>query len=137
MHLAAQYATGPAAGGAPRPASRGGLPAPRLRRVRDYVQAHLGGVLRVDDLAREAGLSRWHFSRAFLEATGETPACYVRRARLEYAARLLRTTARPVLQVAYEAGFESPSHLTALFRRYLGVPPGAYRAAARRGARPE
>ena len=105
------------------------LPAVCVRRVADYVHAHLGRDLGVADLAAVAGLSPAHFSRLFAAATGEPPHRYVRSVRLDEAALLLRHTDRPVLDVALDVGYGDPSAFGAAFRRRFGRSPTAYRKA--------
>jgi AraC family transcriptional regulator len=112
----------------PPPTSKG-LSAERLRRVRDYIEAHLDDELSLTVLADIACLSPYHFSRSFKEAAGVGPQRYVIQRRLERAKTLLRRTCEPLAQIAQEAGFADQSHLTSIFRRELGVTPGRFRAA--------
>ncbi len=81
------------------------------------------------ELARAAGLSRYHFLRTFKAATGVTPHQWLLRARLRDAARRLATTAAPVTQIALEVGFEDLSNFIRSFRAEFGVSPGRYRTA--------
>jgi AraC family transcriptional regulator len=112
----------------PLPTS-GGLSPERLKRVRDYVEAHLDDDLSLTVLADVACLSPYHFSRSFKQATGVGPQHYVIQSRLERAKRLLRQTHQPLALIAQEAGFADQSHLTQMFRREMGVTPGRFRAA--------
>ena len=64
------------AGDAPAPV-RGGLPLRALQRVRQYVEAHLNEKISVQSLANIAGLSMYHFARAFKQSEGVTPHSYV------------------------------------------------------------
>ena len=114
-------------GDLPLPTSKG-LSPERLRRVRDYVEAHLEDDLSLTVLADIACLSPYHFSRPFKEAAGVGPQCYVIQRRLELAKSLLRRTKEPLALIAQEAGFADQSHLTAIFRREIGVTPGRFRA---------
>lgn len=109
----------------------GALSKSRLRRVERYVQAHLDADLALDDLADEAGLSKYHFSRRFKERTGQSPYQFVIYERVRAARRLLRDTTRPLAQIAFDVGFSSQSHLTRTFKRHVGATPGTYRAAWR------
>jgi AraC family transcriptional regulator len=114
----------------PKQAKRSTLPAPTLRRVLDYVDAHLGEDLRLDALAGHAGMDRTTFGRAFKAAVGTTPHQYVLRRRLEVAAELMRAAdAPPIAEIAYRVGMSSQSHLTTAFRRHYNATPHAYRAA--------
>jgi AraC family transcriptional regulator len=106
------------------------LTAQRLRRVTDWVEAHLQEAFGVSDMAGVVGLSPSHFSRAFRRATGTTPHLFVTLRRVERAREMLTATELPLSEVALLAGFADQSHLTAVFRRHAGVTPGAYRRLA-------
>ena len=112
----------------PLPTSKG-LSPERLRRVRDYIEAHLDDDLSLTVLADIACLSPYHFSRSFKEAAGVGPQRYVTQRRLEWAKSLLRRSKEPLAIIAHEAGFADQSHLTSIFRREMGVTPGRFRAA--------
>jgi AraC family transcriptional regulator len=85
---------------------------------------------RLDDLAEEAHLSPFHFHRVFSAVVGESPVEYVRRLRLERAARELRQSTRQVQHVAREAGYGSHEAFTRAFRAQFGVAPSAFRRLA-------
>lgn len=102
-------------------------PARHLQRARDLADARYAEPLAVDDLARAAGLSRAHFSRAFRDAFGEPPHAYLLTRRLERAAALLRTTDRSVADVCLSVGLSSVGSFTSSFTRTFGVSPTVYR----------
>src|SRR3954462_3270845 len=99
-----------------------------LLRARDLADARYAEPLGVDDLARAAGLSRAHFSRAFRRAFGETPHGYLLTRRLERAAALLRTTDRSVADICMSVGLQSVGSFTTSFTRHFGRTPTEYRA---------
>jgi AraC-like DNA-binding protein len=103
-------------------------PARHLVRAKDLADARYFEPLDVDDLARAAGLSRAHFSRAFRRAFGESPHAYLLTRRLERAAALLRTTDRSVADVCLSVGLQSIGSFTTSFTRTFGVSPTVYRA---------
>jgi AraC family transcriptional regulator len=109
----------------PRPSN--GLSVERLKRVYDYIEAHLDDRLTLTDLASIACLSPYHFSRSFKRAVGFGPARYVIQRRLEQAKTLMRRTNQPMALIAQEVGFVDQSHLTSVFRRETGVTPGHFR----------
>jgi AraC family transcriptional regulator len=111
-------------------ASSNALSRERLKRVQDYIEAHLDARLTLTELARVACLSAYHFSRSFKQTTGVGLHHYVTQRRLERAKMLLRRTNQPLAWVAQEAGFADQSHLSSTFRREIGVTPGYFRAAA-------
>jgi AraC-like DNA-binding protein len=104
-------------------------PARHLLRARDLADARYFEPLRVDDLARAAGLSRAHFSEEFRRAFGESPHAYLLTRRLERAAALLRSTDHSVAEICFSVGLQSVGSFTTSFTRAFGVPPTAYRAA--------
>jgi AraC-like DNA-binding protein len=104
-------------------------PARHLLRAKDLADARYAEPLRVDDLARVAGLSRAHFSEQFRRAFGEPPHVYLLTRRLERAAALLRATDRSVADVCFSVGLQSVGSFTTSFKRAYGVTPTAYRAA--------
>jgi AraC family transcriptional regulator len=101
---------------------------PRLRRALDLIEARLGEDLSLEDMAGAAGLSPFHFARAFKAALGASPLQYMIRRRVETAQVLLRTTRLPVAEVAYRCGYDDVSRFGAHFRRQTGATPAAWRA---------
>jgi AraC family transcriptional regulator len=95
--------------------------------ARDYLHAHFTRRLTLRQIALAAGVHPVHLSRAFPQRFGVTLGGYLRALRVDYAARQLIATDRPIAQIALEAGFCSQSHLTRELRRLLGTTPGAYR----------
>lgn len=110
--------------------NRGGLTGAMVRRVEELVRSRLGEELRLRDLAGAAGLSEYHFCRAFRHATGLAPFEFVARLRVEEAKRRLRETDAGVLEIAIDVGYRSASHFSQLFRRQVGLTPTAYRRAS-------
>jgi AraC-like DNA-binding protein len=104
-------------------------PARHLLRAKDAADSRYFESLGVDELARTAGLSRAHFSRAFRREFGESPHAYLLTRRLERAAVLLRTTDRSVSDICFSVGLRSVGSFTTSFKRMYGASPTAYRAA--------
>lgn len=99
----------------------------RINRAIDYLTSHLAGPLRLDDVARAAHLSPFHFHRVFQALVGETPADFVKRLRLERALALMTQARRPSFtQIALACGFSSSSDFSRCFRQRFGVPPRAF-----------
>ena len=109
----------------------GGLSPGALRRVREHIEAHLDQKIRVTDLARIAGLSTPHFSRAFKRGLGVAPQQYAVRQRIGKATRLLRDTDLKLSEIAQAAGFADQSHFAKCFARITGTSPSAFRRAHR------
>jgi AraC family transcriptional regulator len=121
VHLALRY------GDVRAPAGRAVLAPQAVGRVLEYIEAHLHDDLRVEDLAGIAGTSAQYFARAFKRHAGEPPHAFVLRRRLERARDAVRTSDEPLFAIAQRLGFADQAHLTRLFRRRFGAPPGAYR----------
>jgi AraC-like DNA-binding protein len=103
-------------------------PERHLLRAKDLADARYTEPLTVADLARAAGLSPAHFSRAFRRTFGESPHAYLLTRRLERAAALLRNTDRSVADICMSVGLSSVGSFTTSFTRMYGKPPTAYRA---------
>ena len=109
------------------PRSRGGLPPRALRRVCEYVEAHLEKNISLQMLASTAGLSMSHFARAFKQSQGVPPHEYLVRCRVRRVQELLATTDLPLSEIARASGFSDQSHCTRRFREQVGVTPSGYR----------
>lgn len=105
----------------------GELSRPKLRRVSEYVRAHLGEEVLVEDMAAVVSISPHHFSRLFRATTGETPRQFVMRHRLEEAERLLLETDEKIAGIAGQVGYRDASHFASIFRRRTGFTPREYR----------
>lgn len=92
-----------------------------------FIRARLGEKLAVDDIAAACGLGESQFARRFRRASGVTPADYVQRLRIEAACRRLTATGDSVTAIAFRLGFSSSQYFSAVFRRYVGLPPGVFR----------
>ena len=114
------------------PHLRGGLPPAALRRVEVYVEAGLDRPLPLADLAARAGLSVFHFARAFRVSTGLTPRAFVETRRIARARQLIAGTTQPLAAIAVDTGFGTQSRLTIAFKRATGFTPAAWRRSGRR-----
>lgn len=83
--------------------------------------------LGVEDMARVARLSRFHFSRKFKLARGISPGQYLTGLRLERALRLLSAGVFSVKEVSAQCGYTDPNYFCKAFRQGLGVSPGRLR----------
>jgi AraC family transcriptional regulator len=104
---------------------------PWLERVREVLHERFRGPVSFGELANEIGVHPSQLARGFRSQFRCCPGDYLRQLRLEEAYRLLKGSARPISQVAYECGFSDQSHLTRLFRRHLGTTPAAFRRQTR------
>lgn len=99
-----------------------GLPRYKLRRVIDYIQAHLDRDLSLEELATVGQMSSHYFCQQFKQSTGITPHQYVIRCRVERAKDLL-LQGLAIADIARSVGFVDQSHLTRHFKRLTGVTP--------------
>ena len=122
FHLIGNHVSGPSA-----VMHRGGIPRHQLRRVLDYVEGHLEEDISLSSLAKEAGMSLFHFSRAFRQSTDQSPYQYVLHRRIERAKALLRSSEFTVSEVGLRTGFVQQNHFARLFQKKSGVTPTAFR----------
>ncbi len=91
--------------------------------TQEWARANLTRAISLDQLARRAGMSRFHFARAFRTATGQAPMTWLRAQRIEEARTLLLSTALPLKAIARKVGFPDEFHLSRVFRRVTGQNP--------------
>jgi transcriptional regulator of acetoin/glycerol metabolism len=112
-------------------APRGGLSPGALRRIREYIDAHLNEDLDIGTLAAHVGLSTYHFARAFKESLGMPPHRYLLGQRIQKAADLLERTEQSLASIALGVGFADQSHFSRSFHAQVGLTPGQFRRAHR------
>ncbi|MFH0296435.1 AraC family transcriptional regulator [Bradyrhizobium sp. 31Argb] len=105
----------------------GGLSKWRLKRVVEYVAAHLDEKVTLADMAGAARLSRMHFAALFFRATGLTPHQYLLKQRVSAAQDMLRTTDKSIVDIALSVGFSTQAHFTTVFKRIVGQTPLKWR----------
>ena len=104
-----------------------GLRDPHVSRALALLHAEPAREWTVDDLGREAGLSRSALAERFALLIGEPPMQYLKRWRLALGARALRKGTASVLEVAQQVGYESEAAFNRAFKREFGMPPAAWR----------
>ena len=104
-----------------------------FRKVIHFCQQHLHEPIGVDDLARVAGYSRYHFSRRFKREQGVAPAEFVAQRRLQEAVRLLRAERLTIKEIAARCGYPDVNYFCRVFRKALGTSPGDFRKSGRFG----
>lgn len=114
----------------PRPTVNA-LPKWRLKRVQEYVEAHLDESISLADLAKVVGLSRMHFAAQFRAATGYRPHDYLLYQRIESAKAILSSTDMPLAEVALTVGFHAQAHFSTVFKRLTGETPARWRSSVR------
>ena len=101
-----------------------------LQRARDLIDRQYAQPLDLDELARIANFSRYHFLRSFHRAFHATPHEYLTRKRIERARVLLAQSELTVTEICFEVGFESLGSFSTLFHKLVGWSPSIYRARA-------
>ena len=104
----------------------------QIRKALSYLHENFRSPIRLDDLASEASLSKFYFSRRFRRLTGFSPGEYLIRLRLEYAKTLLETTDLPIRTVGEMSGFTDEAYFSRLFHQRTGTNARAYRKEKRR-----
>ena len=105
-----------------------GRPPAWLAAARDYVHAHAPAPLSMKDIARAAGRHEIHLAREFKRYFGVSVGSYLRQARIERAADLLRNTSSNITDIALRCGFANHAHLCRVFKAYFAMSPSQYRA---------
>lgn len=102
-------------------------PDSRIEQALTYIHQHLAGRIDLETLAAKTCVSKDHLIRLFKQATGETPANYIARRKLEQAELLLTTTSMPVKNIAAKLGYDETSYFIRVFRKHSNMTPQEYR----------
>lgn len=108
----------------------GGLPPRVLRRAIERLRSENDADVSLAALAADAGLSRFHFCRAFKESTGMPPHTWLRQYRLEQAKVMLRDPSLTIVTVAVALGYASQTAFAAAFKKLTGISPSEFRRLA-------
>ena len=100
---------------------------PLVTTTRQFIRNNYEQSLTLDILARQAGLSKYHFLRKYRRLTERTPMADVRSVRLDFAQSLLLSTRLPLKVIAPKVGLSDEYHLSRLFRKYRNASPGTFR----------
>ena len=103
----------------------------RLCRGRDLLASEYQSRILLDQAAREACLSEFHFHRLFRTTFGETPHDFLTRLRLDRARQMLASD-RTVTEVCFEIGYESLGSFSTKFRAHFGRSPAEFQKEVRR-----
>ncbi|MDS1139496.1 AraC family transcriptional regulator [Pusillimonas sp. SM2304] len=99
----------------------------QIKRVVDYIDAHLDAPIRTSRLAAVLSLSVSHFSHAFKNTFGMPPLAYLASRRIDSACQIMLTTDSSLTEIALSHGFCDQSHFSRTFRREIGMPPQTWR----------
>lgn len=95
-----------------------------------YLDSHMGGVIRLEEMAQTACVSRFHFARMFRARVGTSPMEYVIARRIEMAKERLARAGTSICAIALDLGFFDQSHFCRTFCRRVGLTPMEYRTRA-------
>lgn len=98
-----------------------------VKKIAAYIEQHLEDDLSLDKLAKELSYSKFYLARTFAKNTGLTIYKYIQGRRLTQAAQKLVETKKPVVEIAYEAHYNSQQSFTLAFSRLYHCPPQTYR----------
>src|SRR4051812_39576889 len=98
-----------------------------VKRAISTMRENLGEQLTVDDMARAAMFSKFHFTRIFQRATGVSPGRFLSALRLQQAKHLLKSTSLNVADISLLVGYNSVGTFSSRFSRSVGMPPTTYR----------
>ena len=94
-----------------------------LQRTIDYMENHLLEHITIEDIAKQATVSPYHFQRIFMVLTEQSVGEYLRRRRLSLAAQELISTTSKIIDLAYKYGYDTPESFSKAFRKQHGVTP--------------
>lgn len=93
----------------------------------EWIDDHIDQPLNIDVVAKKSGYSKWYLQRMFRQVTHQTLGDYIRQRRLSMAAEELRTTQRPIFDIAMDLGYVSQQTFSRVFRREFNRTPSDYR----------
>lgn len=100
----------------------------QIGRAQRFIRQHMDSPLTLDQIAREAGASPFHFVRIFMAYTGETPFDFLRRVRLMTAVRMLQEDPfGAITEIALSVGYDTPSAFNKVFKQKLQISPREFR----------
>ena len=102
--------------------------------AQDYIESKLHEKLSVDDLSSRFAIGRRNFDRRFIKATGDTPARYVQRVKMEVAKRAFEITQKNINEVMREVGYSDLKGFRMAFKKITGLSPMQYRGKYNRAA---
>ncbi|WP_423737273.1 GlxA family transcriptional regulator [Chitinophaga caseinilytica] len=98
-----------------------------IRKAQEYMEHNYDRKISVDELSKELAFGRRTFDRRFIKATGNTPAEYLQRLKIESAKKALESTPKTVNEIMYEVGYSDAKAFREVFRKITGISPLAYK----------
>ena len=100
---------------------------PQVARAVRFIRDHIGSPFQVKDILSEAPMARRTLEQRFRRALGRSIHEEIQRARIEHAKTLLENSNLPLDEIALRSGFKYQAHLSTIFKKHTGQPPGTYR----------
>ncbi|NCH00572.1 superoxide response transcriptional regulator SoxS [Cronobacter malonaticus] len=101
-----------------------------IHALTQWIDEHIDQTLNIDVVAKKSGYSKWYLQRMFRTVMHQTLGEYIRKRRLQLAAQELRTTRRPIFDIAMDYGYVSQQTFSRIFRRQFDRTPSDYRQSA-------
>ncbi len=98
-----------------------------IKKVIDYIEENLEKEINLANISKNIGYSKFYLNRLFAEQTGITIYKYLQNRRLTIAAEKLVKTDKPIIQIAYEAGYDTQQSFSFAFKQIYLYPPKTYR----------
>ncbi|MCI9137729.1 MAG: helix-turn-helix domain-containing protein [Lachnospiraceae bacterium] len=98
-----------------------------VKEITDYIEAHMNEDLSLDKIANALNYSKFYIARSFHAQTGYTIYKYIQGRRLTLAAQKLVESRQPIIEIAYEAHYDSQQAFTLAFKRLYECTPSIYR----------
>ncbi len=98
-----------------------------VKKVVDYIELNSEKEINLDIISKNIGYSKFHLNRVFTEQTGISIHKYLQNRRLTIAAEKLVNTDKPIVQIAYEAGYDTQQSFSFAFKQVYLYPPKTYR----------
>ena len=98
-----------------------------VKKVIDYIEKNLEKEINLDNISKNIGYSKFYLNRIFTEHTGISIYKYLQKRRLTIAAEKLVKTDKPIMQIAYEAGYDTQQSFSFAFKQAYFYPPKTYR----------
>ncbi len=98
-----------------------------IKKILDVIEEHISEEnFGIEDLSKEAAMSRKTLHRKIVALTGKTPTLFMRSIRLTKAKKLLKANGNTISEIAYSLGFGSPAYFTKCFREEFGCLPSEF-----------
>lgn len=98
-----------------------------VQRTKQYLERHVEGNVKLDDLSQEVGMSKYHLIRLYKEAERMTPMQYYRLLKMRRARSLLELSTLSIKEIAGRLGYSSPTVFSRAFQAEMSMSPGEYR----------